>query len=142
MPPSTTIVLRTLGIGALLSLPGLAQVQPSPPPEPQKIEITNGARVYFPAVLATGDTVTKVSVATVRATKIFEAIPEYQEIKRRDLDPNSAEYLLYLRKASDRFQDAIGRTVAKGRYELVAELGAISTKTPVIDITAEVIKNL
>jgi hypothetical protein len=126
----------------LATLPSL--VGQTPAPEKLQIQILNGARVYHPATLATGDKCERTKVGIVRSLRVFEAIPEYKEIKKRDLDPDSAEYLLYMKKASDRFKNAVSRTVTRGSYDLIAEKGAVSVKEKknLTDITAEVIRNL
>ncbi len=117
--------------------------RPAARTEVRTVEILNGARVYYPGSHASGDTCKVTRVGIVRSLRVFESIPEYQEIKRRDLDPNSAEYLLYMKRASDKFKDAIARTAANGRYEIIAEAGAIATKDgPIVDLTDEILRNL
>lgn len=136
-------IITSFGLAALMiALPPPLRAQEKVPPG-TSVRTLNGARVYFPATLATGESCVKSRIGTVRSRTVFEAIPEYREIRRRDLDPNSAEYLLYMKKASDRFKEAVSRTVSRGGYDLIAEKGAITcTGAAPPDITEEVIRNL
>jgi predicted amino acid dehydrogenase len=112
-------------------------------PEPVEVTVLNGARVYHPVTLGTGDKLDVTRFGTVVSHTIFSAIPEYQEVKRRNLDPASAEYAIFMKKASDRFAGAIARTAQAGAYELIAEVGAIQARNATApDITSEVLRNL
>lgn len=110
---------------------------------PVSLTVKNGARVYYPTDLSTGDKVEKKKPGVISSRRVFDATPEYADIKRRALDQNSAEYLLLIKRASDRFQSAVTRCVDRGSYDLIAESGAVSVETgELADITDEVIKGL
>lgn len=111
--------------------------------EPVQLTVKNGARVYFPSDLSTGDKVEKKKPAILSSRRVFDATPEYQEIRRRNLDSNSAECQLLQKRASDRFLAAITRCVDRGGYDLVAEDGAVAAESATLpDVTDEVIKGL
>ena len=48
-----------------------------------EIQILNGARVYFPATLATGEKCKRSKIGVVRSIRVLESIAEFKEIKRR-----------------------------------------------------------
>jgi hypothetical protein len=129
------LIVFFLGVSPAMAISG----------ESEKFEVTvvNAARVYHPVTACSGDQLEVVKVGTVVSLTVFNAIPEYQEIKRRNLDPTSAEYLLFMKKASDRFSEAVTKTVQHGRYEMVAEVGAITVKDHLPpDITSEIVRHL
>jgi|GEM_PF-1931365 hypothetical protein len=137
--------LRLLGLclATLLFSAGATQQFAAPSDDAVKLTIKNGARVYFPADLSTGDKVEKQKPAVVASRRVFDATPEYQEIRRRELDSSSAECQLLQKRASDRFLAAITRCVDRGGYDLVAEAGAVSSEDATLpDVTDEVIKGL
>lgn len=108
-----------------------------------QLTVKNGARVYFPSDLSTGDKVEKKKPAVLSSRRVFDATLEYQEIRRRNLDASSAECQLLQKRASDRFLAAITRCVDRGGYDLVAEDGAVSAESATLpDVTDEVIKGL
>ena len=68
----------------------------------------------------------KIGVVTSR--KVFEATPEYKQIARRKLAPNTAEWCFLAKAASDKFRTAVDKTVKTGGYDLIAENGAITVE--------------
>lgn len=66
-----------------------------------------------------------VKPATVRADACFAAIPEWQEIQRRKLGSNDADYWILVTAANERFHAAVERVAKAAAYDLVAEQGAI-----------------
>ena len=84
--------------------------------------------------------------ATVSCDKVYDRIPEYQEIVRRGLTDKSPKYHSLMKKASKRFSDAVKKMARKHRHDLVACVGAISKErekaADVPDRTRECIKAL
>jgi hypothetical protein len=79
--------------------------------------------------------------AVLRIAKVFEAIPEYRDAKKRDKD--DPEYYILLEKANLKFFAALDKVVSENRYDLVAEAGSVKVKGKEIpDVTAAVIKAL
>ncbi|MSR75460.1 MAG: hypothetical protein EXS14_08335 [Planctomycetes bacterium] len=135
--------VRMISAACVLALLGGLGLEYFDNPTPFNLTVKNGARVYFPSDLSTGDKVEKKKPGIISSRRVFDATPEYADIRRRALDQNSAEYLLLLKKASDRFQIAVTRCVDRGSYDLIAEQGAVSVESGEIpDITDEVIKGL
>ena len=61
----------------------------------------------------------------VQATRVFNEIPEWQEIQKRSLNPDQAEYWILLDKANQKFYRAIHKVAQKLRLDLLAELGTL-----------------
>jgi hypothetical protein len=64
--------------------------------------------------------------ATVRASDCFDAIPEWQDIRRRELGPEDADYWILLSAANERFRKAVESVARAAGYDLVAEQGSIT----------------
>jgi Skp family chaperone for outer membrane proteins len=106
-----------------------------------RVTIHNTCRVYYPAVVKASQTYKKIGVVTSR--KVFEATPEYKQIARRKLTPNTAEWCFLAKAASDKFKAAVDKTVKGGRYDLIAENGAITVEgQTTYDVTSEVLAHL
>lgn len=105
------------------------------------VTIHNAGRVYHPSVLKAGQAYKKVGV--INSRKVFDATPEYREIARRRLRPNTAEWCFLAKSASDKFRTAIEKTVKAGSYDLIAETGAVTVDgVSALDVTAEVLAHL
>jgi hypothetical protein len=106
------------------------------------VTIHSTCRVYHPAVVKADQTYKKVGVVTSR--RVFDATPEYREIARRRLTPNTAEWCFLAKAASDKFRSAVDKTVKAGSYDLIAETGAITVGggLTTYDVTAEVLAHL
>ena len=61
----------------------------------------------------------------VEASRVFNEISEWQEIQKRSLNPDQAEYWILLDKANQKFYKAIHKAAQKLRLDLVAELGTL-----------------
>jgi hypothetical protein len=106
-----------------------------------RVTVNNACRVYHPSVLKTGHTYKKIGVVTSR--KVFEATPEYREMARRKLTPNTAEWCFLAKAASDKFKTAVDKTVKNGGYDMIAENGAITVEgQTTYDVTSEVLAHL
>ena len=106
-----------------------------------RVTINNACRVYYPAVLKCQQTFKKIGVVTSRT--IFDATPEYKQIARRKLSPNTAEWCFLAKAASDKFRTAVDKTVKGGGYDLIAENGAITVEgNTSYDVTSEVLAHL
>lgn len=84
--------------------------------------------------------------ATVSCDKVYDRIPEYQEIVRKGLTEKDPSYHILMKKASKRFSDAVKKMARAKRHDLVACAGAIQKdrkEAPDIpDRSSEVIKAL
>jgi len=84
--------------------------------------------------------------ATVSCDRVYDRIPEYQEIVRKGLTEKDPNYHILMKKASKRFSDAVKKMARAKRHDLVACAGAIKKdrkEAPDIpDRTSEVIKAL
>lgn len=106
-----------------------------------RVTVHNTCRVYYPAVVKTQQTYKKIGVVTSRT--VFDATPEYKQIARRKLSPNTAEWCFLAKAASDKFRTAIDKTQRGGGYELIAENGAITVAgQTTYDVTSEVLAHL
>lgn len=70
----------------------------------------------------------------VSCAEIFVEIPEYQKILEKNLDTGSGEYWTLLRKANDRFQNAVRKTAKRHNLDLICEKGQLAC----VDYTDEV----
>jgi hypothetical protein len=106
-----------------------------------RVTIHNCCRVYHPTVVKPQKTYKKIGVVTSR--KVFDATPEYKEIARRKLTPNTAEWCFLAKAASDKFRAAVDKTVKGGSYDLIAENGAITVEgQTTYDVTSEILAHL
>jgi len=81
------------------------------------------------------------SPAEINASEVFEAIPEYRQIRQEKISPDDARYWLLMNKANKRFYRAL-KTVSKTcGYDLIAEIGTIGVYRGknVPDVTGDVI---
>lgn len=82
----------------------------------------------------------------VSCDRVYQHIPEYQEILRRGLTDKDPRYHLLMKKATERFSSAVKKMARGKRHDLVAELGAVRKvrkKAPdVPERTNDVIKAL
>ncbi len=83
---------------------------------------------------------------TVSCDRIYQRIPEYQEILRRGLTDKDPKYHLLMKKATKRFSGAIKKMAQDKNHDLVAETGAVrrnKKKAPAIpDRTADALQAL
>jgi hypothetical protein len=116
-----------------------ARAAHSPSSAGGKVTVVNSARVYHPTVLTRG-TVYKAPAILMTST-VFAAIPEWKEIKRKNLTDRDAEYHLLLKAANHKFNKAVATVQMAKSYDIIAETGAIKCEkiTPA-EITADVIK--
>src|SRR5262245_22308026 len=63
--------------------------------------------------------------ATVRGADCFAVIPEWQEIQRRKLTSEDADYWVLLSAANARFRKAVEAAAKAGGHGLVAEQGSV-----------------
>jgi hypothetical protein len=106
-----------------------------------RVTIHNACRVYYPSVLKCQQAYKKVGVVTSRT--VFDATPEYKQIARRKLSPNTAEWCFLAKAASDKFRTAVDKTVKGGGYDLIAENGAVTVDgQTAFDVTSEVLAHL
>jgi len=81
------------------------------------------------------------SPAEIRASEVFEAIPEYRRIRQEKIKPNDARYWLLMNRANRRFRKALKVVANTCGYDLIVEagtMGAYKGKS-IPDITGDVI---
>jgi hypothetical protein len=83
--------------------------------------------------------------ATVKATDCFAVIPEWQEIQRRKLKQQDADYWILLSNANARFRQAVETVAKAGGNDLVAEEGTVQVgegKAAPPDLTKLVVEQI
>ena len=80
--------------------------------------------------------------AEVDVDKVFEAIPEYREIREKQLGAGDARHALLIGKASRRFRCSLKKAAKAAGYDLVARRGTVKSAAEVPDITQDVIDRL
>ena len=75
--------------------------------------------------------------AEVNAKKVFMVIPAYKEIIEKNVDKDSALYLIKLAEANKAFLKAVTKYAKDNGYDLVCEEGALDNAASATD---EVIK--
>jgi len=86
-----------------------------------------------------------VKPATVRASDCFAAIPEWQEIKRRELTQDDADYWILIAAANSRFRKAVEAAAKASGNDMVAEQGSVTVpegQAPPPDITKAVVDKI
>ena len=106
-----------------------------------KVTVINAARVYHPTILTKGPPYK--SPAILKTATVFNAIPEWKTIKRKNLTDKDAEYHLLLKTANDKFNKAVSKVQKAKSYDIIAETGAIKCEkiTPA-EITTDVVNAL
>lgn len=61
----------------------------------------------------------------ISADRVYRKIPEYQEILQKKLTDDDPKYHLLMKKASQRFTEAVKQMARDLDHDLVAEVGAI-----------------
>ena len=64
--------------------------------------------------------------ATVSCDRVYDRIPEYQEIVRKGYTDKNPQYHILMKKASKRFSEAVKKMAQKHRHDLVACAGALT----------------
>jgi len=96
--------------------------------------VIDETQVYY------GKAVTCRKPAVVDADKVFQAIPEYKKILEGKLTEKDPKYSILMRKASRKFKAAIEGAATEGKYDLVANIGAVTWEGhDVPDITDDAI---
>ncbi|MCB9825026.1 MAG: hypothetical protein H6806_03990 [Planctomycetes bacterium] len=84
--------------------------------------------------------------AVVRSDPVYERIPEYQDIRREGLGDSQPRYHLLMRKASQRFNEAVAAMARALGHDYVGEAGTVEASrdgvAPPPDRTDEVIARL
>ena len=95
-----------------------------------------GSKVYY------GQVKNAQKPASLTALDVFNAIPEYLEIKRRGLTQDDPEYWSLLNRANEKFLEAVIRTARAGGYDVVVEKGSVEFDQDPPDITQSTIEAL
>ncbi len=83
--------------------------------------------------------------ATVRAADCFAAIPEWQEIQRRKLTQDDADYWILISAANSRFRRAVEDAAKATGNDVVAEQGSLTVpqgQAPPPDLTKAVVDKI
>jgi hypothetical protein len=106
--------------------------------------------LVLPAVTIAGEVVGTVyfgnprsyrNPAELEAAKIFQVIPEYQELVRQKLDSSDPRYWSLMDKANTRFIHALVSVAKKYNYDLIGEKGFLGRRE-VTDITLVVLDEI
>lgn len=118
-----------------LSHPAVAVAEEKETPEAKKPRVDADA-VYY------GRTTGFKSPAEVDVDAVYAAIPEYRKLLEKELEPEDAEYVLLMTKASRRFKKAVRAAARALQHDLVARIGSVENVDDVPDISQEVIDRL
>lgn len=103
-------------------------------PEPQEVKIDE-EKIYF------GDVRRFSKPATVDAQKVYNRIPAYRKIVEKGLSRDDPEYWPLMRKAASEFTRVIKAVSRAGGYDLVGEVGSItSDEDEIPDVTEEAMR--
>ncbi len=90
------------------------------------VKILDASKVYYPATIKKKS---KFKAPAILSTaKVFDAIPEWKVIKKKKLGKKDAEYFILLKAANDKFAAALATVRKEGKFDIVAEDGAIECK--------------
>lgn len=78
--------------------------------------------------------------AVIEASRVLETIPAMKEIETEGVKKSSARWFVLVAKANQQMQKAIRAVCQEKGYDLVAEVGAISSTATIPDVTEMVIK--
>ncbi len=78
--------------------------------------------------------------AEVNAKKVFMVIPAYKEIIEKDIDKDSALYLIKLAEANKAFLKAVSKYAKDNGYDLVCEEGILDNATSATDEVIKIIR--
>jgi len=79
--------------------------------------------------------------AELEAAKVFQVIPEYQELVRQKLETSDPRYWSLMDKANTRFIRALVSVAKKYNYDLIGEKGFLGRQN-VTDITLVVLDEI
>lgn len=89
------------------------------------------------------------SPCTISSDRVYRRIREYREILERGLTDDDPKYHLLMKRASQRFSDAVKQMARDLQHDLVAETGSVRKARPedpaigaIPDRTDDVIANL
>jgi hypothetical protein len=103
-------------------------------------EVTDTSKVYY------GNHRLFQRPATISCDRVYERIPEYQEIIRRGLTDKDPQYHLLMKKATARFGAAVKKTAQAKNHDLVACVGSVrkvrKKAADIPDRTDDVIQSL
>jgi len=82
------------------------------------------------------------NAAEINAKKIFMLIPAYKEIFEKNIDEESALYLIKLAEANKIFLKAVKKCAEDNSYDIICEEGALKKATNVTEEVAKIVKEL
>lgn len=65
--------------------------------------------------------------AVISADEVWDAIPEYRKIVDQDLSEDDPKYHLLMKRATERFQKALGKIAKRESYDMIGEVGSIES---------------
>jgi hypothetical protein len=80
--------------------------------------------------------------AVLKIRKVYAVIPAYQRIIDEDLTKSDARYHLLMAEATRTFRKALKKVAVERGHDFVAESGAITSGSPLPDLTKIVIKKI
>ncbi len=128
----------SLADSAPRTVPARAPAQaPAPVRLAGKVVVKDSTKIYY------GSADTSKAPSTIESSRVYDAIPEWQEIGRRGLTPDDIDYWVLRKKAAEKFRAAVKSGAEKEKKDLVAEVGAIEVAGETIpDITSSVIAEI
>jgi len=128
-------VLKSVGrlggwLGGLIALVALVVGMPlrAAWAEMSDYRIADAGGIYF------GNQRLYTKPCVVKADRVYRSIAEYREILDKGLTDKDVQYHFLMKKASERFLDAVKRMAKDLSLDLVGEVGAIrSAKTGIAD---------
>ena len=119
MIASTLVVALLIGASAVPTLGDTC-------PAEADVTVTNKDQVYYPATVKKDAKFKK--PATLLTSTVFASISEWKEIEKKKLTESDAEYHLLLAAANKKFSKAVKKVQKDGKYDIIAESGAITCK--------------
>ena len=112
LPLVTVTLLGLVAVLALVAPLALASVGAYTCSDPSKVYYGNARLFQRPA--------------EVDCDKIYDRISEYQEIVRRGLTAKEPQYHLLMKKATERFSEAVKAMARAQQHDLVAQVGVVA----------------
>lgn len=80
--------------------------------------------------------------AQVTASRIFDQIPEYKQIKEKGLTSSDPEYFILLNKANEKFFEAVRKAAGQASCDVVVEAGSTKIEGTVTDLTQKAVESI
>lgn len=123
-----------LAAAALLLVSAIERAESGASPPASDVEIDR-TKIYH------GDPDDYTKPGVISASKVYDEIPEYKEIKEKGLTPADPKYWILMKKADKTCKKALEQTETEHGFDLIGEVGSIKIKgKKVPDITKKVVE--